>query len=282
MTRWGERKKIFLLGDKGQLGTQVKFAAEGEHIDISSHYALDLTDHDMIDRVLEEVCPDVVINCAAYTAVDKAEREQEIAFAVNAEAVQRLASWCAANERHLVHISTDYVFSGSKPLYEPYTEADAPFPVSIYGQSKLLGEENIKNEDFELYSILRTAWLYGANGNNFLKTMLRLVLGSPEREYKVVSDQFGSPTSADAMVRQIKSIVANEAYGTFHAASHGYCSWYELACEFFAQLGLEHNLVPCTTQEYPTLAARPANSILDNVRLRSINLDLFVDWRDDL
>jgi dTDP-4-dehydrorhamnose reductase len=275
-------KKILLVGDRGQLGSQVLAQSGGANIILASDYQLDLTSPSALKNILDEIQPEVLINCAAYTAVDKAESQQELAFALNAAGPQLLAKWCAANNSHLVHISTDYVFSGLKPLYEVYGEADVTEPVSIYGQSKLLGEQQIKNQDNERYSILRTAWLYGFYGQNFLKTMLRLVLSDPQREYKVVNDQYGSPTSADALARQIQAVVDSEVYGTFHATSHGYCSWYEFACEFLGQLGVEYNFIPCTTAEYPSAAPRPINSLLGNERLSEIDLDFFVHWRDDL
>jgi len=275
-------RKIFVAGDQGQLGRQLLESIDHATVAGASQFDLDLRDANRCCDILDDIKPDVIVNCAAYTAVDAAEQDQEAAFAVNAEVPAMLARWCAANGCHLVQISTDYVFSGRKPLFESYTEADLTEPVSVYGRSKLLGEESIKLHESLRYSILRTAWLYGVHGSNFLKTMLRLVLAQPERDFKVVSDQFGSPTSTDALVREIHGVINNHAYGTFHATSHGYCSWYEFACEFFAELGIEHCLRPCSTADYPTAAQRPANSILANDRLLQLGLDFFVDWRDDL
>ncbi|MBT8148334.1 MAG: dTDP-4-dehydrorhamnose reductase [Pseudomonadales bacterium] len=282
MNPLGGARKILVTGDRGQLGCRVINTIANAEVVTASSCELDLRDSLNCASILDRVQPDVIINCAAYTAVDDAEHDQHTAFAVNADGPKTLASWSAANDCHLVHVSTDYVFSGSKPLFESYLESDATGPVSIYGKSKLLGEENIRQQDNLQYSILRTAWLYGAQGRNFLKTMLRLVIKQPEREFKVVSDQFGSPTSADSLTRAILGVVDNAACGTFHATSHGYCSWFELACEFFAGLGIEHRLAPCTTAEYPTAARRPANSILANARLNELDLDFFMHWRDDL
>ena len=279
---WASDKKFLVTAANGQLGSQLLADNTESNIIALSRKELDIADPQLCERVLRKLSPDVIVNCAAWTAVDAAETQQQETFLINAEGPKMLADWCVNNNAYLLHISTDYVFSGAKPLYEPYIETDSPDPTSVYGQSKLQGEKNIQAAGSERYSILRTAWLYGANGKNFLKAMLRLVLSDPQKEFKVVDDQFGSPTSVDALARQIKVVAKAEAYGLYHASAHGYCSWYELACEFFALLDVDHNLVPCTTTEFPTPAKRPVNSILGNQHLQDQGIDVFLSWQDEL
>jgi dTDP-4-dehydrorhamnose reductase len=279
---WQSNKKILLTGAAGQLGNALLSNASDDNLVALARQQLDLGDTDKIVQALNAETPAIVINCAAWTAVDAAEDNQETAFAVNAEAPRILANWCIQNNAYLLHVSTDYVFSGNKPLFEPYSETDQPDPVSVYGKSKLLGEQYIVNSGIQQYAILRTAWLYGAVGKNFLKTMLRLVLADPARELKVVDDQYGSPTSVDAVARQISAVLGNQLQGIYHATAHGFCSWYSFACEFFSLLNLPHNLEPCTTSEYPTPASRPENSILENTRLAEQDCDTFLSWQDEL
>lgn len=283
---------ILLLGDSGQLGTALQLlfsstAASGSTFIRGSDYQLDLGDREVVLAILNDVRPEIIINAAAYTAVDLAEQEREQAFRVNADGPATLAKWCADHNATLIHISTDYVFAGDKPLYQAYSEDDPVSPVSVYGQSKLAGEQHIQSAMQQNYAILRTAWLYGAQGKNFIKTMLRLVCDKPEQTFKVVDDQYGSPTSTAALARQIlmlldKRYSAAGLQGVYHATSTGHCSWYQFACEFFALMQIDHNLVPCSTEEYPTPARRPANSILANSRLADLGVDSFVPWQDDL
>lgn len=276
-------KKILLLGDRGQLGAQfLKSVSDDGSITTASDFSLDISNQSKLLEVLNIVSPHVVINCAAFTAVDIAEEEPEKAFAVNSIPLKTLAQWCDTAESHLIHVSTDYVFSGDKPLFEAYVETDTVGPLSVYGKSKLLGEEAIRKVGSERFSILRTAWLYGIERKNFLKTVLRLAMSDPEKMIKIVNDQYGSPTSVDSLVRQIHMVLDQKVYGTLHAASHGYCSWYDLAKEFLLLMGVSNNFIPCTTEEYPTIAPRPKNSILANQILMDLNVDCFLDWRDDL
>lgn len=276
-------QKILVTGGRGQLGTAVtRCLADDFDCVAKSSAEFDLTEAEQCIARLDEVMPDVVVNCAAYTAVDKAEEDAERAFKVNAEAPAMLAKWCAEHDKFLLHVSTDYVFAGDKPLFEAYREDEATSPLSVYGQSKLLGEQNIEAAMTDRYAILRTAWLYGSEGSNFLKTMLRIAPLSATKEIKVVDDQFGSPTSADSLARQIRAVIEARAEGVFHATSHGYCSWFDLADAFLAQLGVEHQFKRCSTAQYPTAAKRPTNSILANYRLASLGLDVFTDWSDEL
>lgn len=231
-------------------------------------------------KKLNELKPEVIVNCAAYTAVDACETDPAC-WKVNADGPKYLAEWAVANGAFFVHVSTDYVFGADKPLFQPLRESDEPNPVSEYGRSKLAGEKAILDSNAKA-AILRTAWLYGATGKNFLKTMLRLALQSPEREIRVVNDQFGSPTWSHTLARQIEAVVAAKATGVFHATSEGYGSWYDLANRFLSLMDVPFCMVPCTTAEYPTPAKRPFNSILENTHAKALGINQFMDWKEEL
>lgn len=272
---------ILILGANGQLGQDCKEVLSGSYA-VSGY---DLPDLDISSRAdvvekLNRVEPEFLVNCAAYTAVDACE-DDLTCWKVNAEAPGYLAEWAAQNGAFLVHISTDYVFDGEKPLFEAYRKADLPSPVSEYGRSKQAGEKAVLTSGADA-AVLRTAWLYGAHGKNFLKTMLRLTLQDPKREIRVVNDQFGSPTWSHTLARQIKMVVEANAKGVFHAASTGYCSRYDLAKTFLEMMEVPHRIVPCTTAEYPTPAKRPVNSILENTALKKAGLNIFQSWQMEL
>lgn len=222
----------------------------------------------------------MIVNCAAYTAVDACETDKSC-WKANADLPGHLAEWVEENGAFLVHVSTDYVFSGDKPLFEASVETDGPAPISEYGKSKLAGELAIA-ERTKRFAILRTAWLYGASGKNFLKTMLRLTLQNTGKEFKVVNDQYGSPTWSRTLARQIRAVIEQRATGIFHASSEGYCTWYDLACTFLDALGIEHRFVPCTSDEFPTPTKRPANSILENAHAKELGINVFRDWKVEL
>lgn len=269
-------KKILIIGCNGQLGTdcmQVLSGADG--IDFPE---IDISDRFQCLENLDELAPSVIVNCAAYTAVDACETDPNC-WKVNADGPKHLAEWAAANGAFLVHVSTDYVFSGDKPLFQALEESDAPNPVSEYGKSKLAGEQAVLESGADA-AILRTAWLYGAHGNNFLKTMLRLAKQGIDA--RVVNDQFGSPTWAHTLARQISAVIDAGATGIFHATSEGYCSWYDLACEFLNQMDVPHHFSPCSSDEYPTPARRPTNSILENAALKKLNLNVSNHWKIEL
>lgn len=274
-------QNILITGSKGQLGTDcLDVFREIPHL-----VGVDLPEVDLCDRMqcfelLDRVRPEVIVNCAAYTAVDACETDPSC-WKANAELPGHLAEWTDANNAFLAHVSTDYVFSGDKPLFQPVLEIDVPDPISEYGKSKLAGEQLI-TEQTDRYAILRTAWLYGAHGKNFLKTMLRLTLQNPGREFKVVNDQYGSPTWSHTLARQLSKVVDEQASGLFHASSEGYCTWYDLACAFLDGLNIPHNFVPCSTDEFPTPTKRPANSILENTHLKNRGINVFQDWKTDL
>lgn len=270
--------RTLIIGHKGQLGTDcLSVMPEASGIDLPE---INIADRFQCSEKLSSLRPEVIVNCAAYTAVDACESDP-LCWKVNANGPRHLAEWAAANGAFLVHISTDYVFRGDKPLFEPLVETEIPAPVSEYGKSKLAGEQAVLASGAKA-AILRTAWLYGANGKNFLKTMLRLAMQNPEKEIRVVSDQFGSPTWSHTLARQIAAVIEAQATGVFHATSEGYCSWFDLASRFLQLMDVPHRIAPCTTKEYPTPAKRPANSILENAALKKAGLNSFEDWRVEL
>ncbi|NOU35961.1 MAG: dTDP-4-dehydrorhamnose reductase [Kiritimatiellaceae bacterium] len=270
---------VLVIGCNGQLGADCMsvFGARAIGIDLPE---IDITDRGQCFGKLDAIRPSAIVNCAAYTAVDACETDPAC-WKVNATGPKHLAEWAAKNGAYLVHISTDYVFSGGNPLFESSVETDIPAPVSEYGKSKLAGEQAVLESGADA-AILRTAWLYGAHGKNFLKTMLRLALQNPDREIRVVNDQFGSPTWSYTLARQIAAVVKVRATGIFHATSEGYCSWFDLASRFLQRMAVPHRIAPCTTADYPTPARRPANSILENAALKQRGLNLFETWDVEL
>jgi dTDP-4-dehydrorhamnose reductase len=274
----GENSPINLLqfGRSGQLGGALVEALakeKGFRLAVLGRGDADFTKPQAIEKaILEAPELDIVVNTVAYTAVDRAEAEQELAHRVNAEAVGHLARACRARGVPLVHISTDYVYDGAKS--GPYLESDAPGPINVYGQTKLAGEELIRGH-IPAHVILRTSWIFSARGQNFLKTMLRL--GAEREEVRVVDDQWGAPTSATDLANAIITIARQIAgadrpalFGTFHFADAGETSWYGFAEEIFRQARLHARAVPISTAEYPTPARRPQNSRLDTGKISRI------------
>ncbi len=271
--------KVLICGGNGQLGwdCQRVFGKENE-VAAYDLPELDITDKGRVDAVVTGFMPDVVINCAAYTQVDKCETEIELARLVNVDGPGFIAEACKAVNAAMVHISTDYVFDGAKEPPDAYTERDEVNPLSVYGKTKLEGERRVA-QITDNHIIVRTAWLYGINGSNFLKTMLRLAMLNPEKQIKVVDDQFGSPTWSLRLALQLERLVQIKGQGIYHATAEGYCSWYELAVYFLKQIEVPFNIVPCTTADYPTAAKRPANSILENARLKRSDNNRMTGWR---
>lgn len=278
---------ILVIGESGQLAQTLVCTANEDQVPLiaAGRAKLDVMNSDSVLTTIEQSAPSVVINAAAYTTVDKAETESEAAFAVNAQAVAHLAAACAKSDIPLIHISTDYVYDGSKAT--PYVETDSVAPINAYGRSKLAGEELLRSTHAK-HIIVRTAWLYSPFGNNFLKTMLRL--GAARREVTVVNDQHGNPTYAPhlaaailAVARRISGGDADGLWGTYHATGSGEATWCEFAQEIFdvgRQLGLDlGNAVPITTSQYPTPAKRPANSRLDCSLLQQRFGVKLPDWR---
>jgi dTDP-4-dehydrorhamnose reductase len=274
--------KIVITGGHGQLGSDVSTLLDPAHDVLScSSQELDISDKEQVAATLSRHQPDVVINCAAYTAVDDCETEKTHAWLVNATGPENLAIQMERRGGRLIHISTDYVFDGNKSPTESYSEDDPVAPLSEYGKSKLAGENAITTHSSN-HLILRTAWLYGWKGKNFLKTMLRLVLADPTRELKVVDDQYGSLTWTATLARQIQAVLSSEMQGIAHATAEDASTWYQGACYFLDAMGVPYRLAPCTTKEYPTPAHRPANSILNNCRLDKAGLSVFRTWQEDI
>ncbi len=278
----GTKPRLMLIGARGQLGFDCKeiFSPSFE-IESFSSDDLDLTRPDDVSAAVLNFRPGIIINTAAYTRVDDCEADSERAQFVNAESPARLADAARRCGALMVQISTDYVFSGDKVVPKGYAEGDKVSPVSVYGCSKLAGEEAVATAGCS-YLIVRTAWLYGINGHNFLKTMLRLSLSEPGRERRVVDDQFGCLTWSWRLAQQLLCLVESEKRGLYHAVGEGSTSWFQVATRFLELMEVEHRLVPCTTAEYPTLARRPANSILLNRRLKEDGLLVMRPWQEDL
>jgi dTDP-4-dehydrorhamnose reductase len=276
--------KILVTGAKGQLGSEIKFLSpqydyEFIFIDLDE---LDLTKLDEIPTYLSNQNPDFIINCAAYTAVDKAEDDIELAEIINAKAPKIIAEYCAKSDCRLIHISTDYVFDGD--FKRPIVETDTPNPKSVYGQSKLNGENAIKELLVNVY-IIRTSWVYSEFGNNFVKTMLRL--GKEKDKINVVSDQFGTPTWARDLAHAILKIIGQiengiDHPGIYHYSNEGVISWYDFAIEIMSLAKLNCKVNPITTSDFPTKANRPKYSVLDKTKIKEIMKVQIPNWRESL
>ncbi len=255
--------KILVTGANGMLGQDLCPILEDEDFDVieTDINNLDITNTDNIEEVFDLYKPDFVVHCAAYTNVDKAEEEKELAFKINAEGTENLANACKKADIPILYISTDYVFDGTKK--GKYLPDDKTNPINIYGASKLAGEEAVRKND--KYYIARTSWLYGHHGKNFVETMLSL---KDKEELKVVDDQIGCPTWTVELANAIVKIIKEKMpYGTYHTCGSGHTSWFGFAQKIFELYGINVNLIPCTTNEFPRKAKRPANSIMENNRI---------------
>ena len=280
-------KKVLLIGAKGQVGQELQLTLQslGEVISIGRE-ELDLTNSEKISQLIREIHPDYLVNAAAYTAVDKAETEPDLAYSINAIAPKIMAESAEKIKAKFLHISTDYVFDGRKNT--PYLETDLTNPLGVYGQSKLRGEEEIKTVNSQAI-ILRTAWVYGSYGkSNFVKTMLRL--GKEREELKVVVDQVGSPTWAKDIATAITHLLINvdNPPGIYNFTNSGVASWFDLTKAIFEEAKISgiplkiQRVIPITTAEYPTPAVRPAYSVLSGQKI-SQQLDYIPPyWRDSL
>jgi len=275
-------RKIVVIGAKGQLGSEFQ-QLEKNYPSFKFYFydvaEMDIVNRQLVERGIEELKPDYLINCAAYTAVDIAETEKELAFAINSDAVKNLALSCSKHNVHFIHISTDYVFDGEAT--EPYQENSDLNPTNVYGQSKLKGEEEALNGDKDVI-IIRTAWVYSAYGNNFVKTMLRLMSNRPE--ISVVADQFGSPTYAYDLAKAIMDIITSGKWvpGIYHFTNEGVISWFEFAEQIKNIRKLSSTINAITTAEYPTPAKRPKYSVLDKTKIqKTYSLELR-NWRESL
>ncbi|MGN0661479.1 MAG: dTDP-4-dehydrorhamnose reductase [Oscillospiraceae bacterium] len=282
---------IIITGSKGQLGNQLcSIIKNGSSQlgEIPSEYKnctvtavdvdeLDITDSAAVNEFIGRVKPDIVINCAAMTNVNGCEEMLETAMKVNAIGPRNLAAACEKAGAKLVHVSTDYVFGGTGNV--PYTEWDVCAPQSVYGKSKLLGESYVK-EQCKKYFIVRTAWLYGDVGGNFVRTMIKL--GTAKDEITVVNDQRGNPTYAEDLAHHILKLAVTDEYGIYHCTGEGECSWYDFAVEIMKDFGIDCKVKPCTTEEYPTPAKRPEYSSLRNLMLECTVGNEMRDWKEAL
>lgn len=271
--------KLLLIGRNGQVGRALEacLAPLGEVIAFDRQ-GLDLAKTDQIVSVVRDIKPAVIVNAAAYTAVDQAETEPVVANAINAQGPAILAEEAKKLGALLVHYSTDYVFDGTKAT--PYVEDDTPNPLSVYGRSKLAGELAIQAASGR-HIILRTSWVYGAEGRNFLLTMLRLA--RQKDELRVVDDQIGAPTSNELIARTTAAILASNAdlHGLYHLCAAGQTSWAGFAKMIIAQAGLQTRVVPISSAEYPVAAKRPLNSRLATTRLTAATGIAVPDWKED-
>ncbi|UKS24976.1 dTDP-4-dehydrorhamnose reductase [Paenibacillus sp. HWE-109] len=270
--------KILVTGANGQLGQDVvKLLGANHEVHGYGRDQLDITNESQCMEVITALRPDVVIHSAAYTAVDLAETEVKQAYAVNADGTKNLVIAAESVGAKFCYISTDYVFDGTSVT--PYKEDDLTNPQSVYGKSKRAGEQYIESLSSK-YFIVRTSWVYGSYGTNFVKTMLNQA--KTRDSLKVVSDQLGSPTYTIDLALFLEQLVMTEKYGIYHASNSGSCSWYEFACAIFEESGLKVNVEPCTTEEFPRPAPRPRNSVMEHGTIRANGFEDLRPWREGL
>ena len=271
------KKRVMITGANGQLGRAVnlQYADSGEYELINTDVGeLDITNIDKVMTFVREVKPYAIINCAAYTAVDACEKEEDLAFRINAIGPRNLSIAATETGAKMMHVSTDYVFDGNGT--RPYRETDPTGPQGAYGRTKLAGEDFVR-EFSDRHFIVRTAWLYG-DGKNFVKTMLRL--SETNDKVRVVMDQVGSPTSADELAKAIAYLLHTENSGLFHGTCEGDCSWAQFTEEIFRLAGKNTIVEAITSEEYAAAAKRPAYSILENYMLKMTTDFMFADWHD--
>lgn len=279
--------KVFVTGVKGQLGYDVMRELEKRDydavgVDIEE---MDITDNKSVDKVITDANPDVVIHCAAWTAVDLAEDEDKKAkvHLVNAVGTENIAKVCKKLDCKMIYLSTDYVFDGQGT--RPWKPDDEKHPLNVYGKSKYEGELAVERW-LEKYFIVRIAWVFGENGKNFVRTMLNL--GKTHDKITVVDDQIGSPTYTPDLAKLLVDMAESEKYGTYHATNEGFCSWYEFACEIFKQASefdqayKNVSVLPVTSDKYPSKAKRPSNSRMNKDKLNENGFERLPDWQDAL
>jgi len=288
-------KRIILTGYTGQLGHEITKRLECDYnnyfletsekiiLDKSRSKEFDITDKNFVLEYINAIKPDVIINCAAYTNVDQAEENYEEAFRVNSLGPRNLAIAAEFVGAKLIHISTDYVFDGKGVIVNgekmPYREYDVPGPINVYGKTKLLGENYVR-EFCSRYFIIRTSWLYGENGSNFVKTILRLA--KEKGKLQVVNDQIGNPTNAEDLAGHILKLAFTDEYGIYHCTGNGIASWYDFACKIVEYAGIGCIVEPVTSEQYARKAKRPSYSCLDNMMLRSTIGDNMRYWEEAL
>ncbi len=271
--------KVLVTGIKGQLGHDVM-----ERLREKNHEAvgvdleeMDITDESAVNDVMDRVRPQAVIHCAAYTAVDRAEDEEEMCRRVNAVGTAYIAKACQRHDCKLLYLSTDYIFTGEgERPWEPEDEAD---PLNVYGQTKYEGEQAIE-ACLEKYFIVRISWVFGVNGSNFIRTMLRL--GEERGAVSVVDDQIGSPTYTYDLASLLVDMIESDRYGIYHATNEGFCSWYEFAVEIFRQAKMDVEVTPVGTDAFPAKAKRPKNSRMSKEKLIQNGFQKLPSWQDAL
>jgi len=272
--------KALITGCKGQLGLellkQMTISKNNYQLIETDIHNLDITDQSKVFKLLDEQNPDIIINCAAYTNVDMCETDELNAFRVNAIGAHNLSVGAYRAGARIVQVSTDYVFDGAGDY--PKKEYDAINPQSNYGRSKALGEKLVRETNPQHF-IVRTAWLYG-NGNNFVRTMLRLA--KERKSIDVVGDQIGTPTSTVDLSRCIINLIQTENYGTYHATNEGYCSWYDFSKKIFELKGIDISVNKITTEQLKRPVNRPHYSVLDNYMLKLLNMNTFRSWEESL
>lgn len=270
--------KILVTGYKGQLGYDVVNEAisrniEAVGVDVEE---MDITEAKQVENVIKEGNYDAVVHCAAWTAVDKAEDEVELCTKVNVQGTKNIANVCKELDIPMMYFSTDYVFDGQGET--PWSEYDQRDPLNVYGQTKYEGELIV--EKLAKHFIVRIAWVFGKNGNNFIKTMLRL--GNERGAVSVVNDQVGSPTYTFDLAKLVVDMIQSDKYGTYHATNEGLCSWYEFACEIFKQAGISVDVTPVDSDTFPVKAKRPKNSRMHRSELDKNGFNRLPSWQDAL
>ena len=277
--------KVLVTGVKGQLGYDVmnelaRRGYEGVGVDVAE---MDITDSEAVEKVMTEVQPDKVVHCAAWTAVDAAEDNQEVCHKVNVDGTANIAKMCGKLDIPMVYISTDYVFDGQGT--RPWEPDDERHPLNVYGQTKYEGELAVE-ELVEKFFTVRIAWVFGVNGKNFIKTMLRI--GKERGAASVVDDQIGSPTYTYDLARLLVDMIQTDKYGRYHATNEGLCSWYEFACEIFKQAAEidpaygKVSVSPVSSDQYPAKAKRPSNSRMSKEKLTENGFEKLPTWQDAL
>ena len=269
-------KRVLVTGAAGQLGHDVLRQLTNVDAIGCDRAEMDLCDSQEIRDYLEIIAPDAIIHCGAYTAVDKAEDDRDMCFAVNEEATKEISEYCKRKDTLLIYISTDYVFDGTKPT--PYLETDPPEPIGVYGLSKYLGETHVRQ--VKRHFIVRISWVFGHHGANFVKTMLKL--SQVRNSLTVVADQYGSPTYTEDLAPILIKMLDSNKYGTYHATNEGFCSWFDFARKIFEVKGITMDLIPVTSDQYPTRAKRPANSRMSKSKLKESGIGTLPTWEDAL
>lgn len=274
--------KILLLGSTGMLGCDCKEVLSEEHEIIApGRDQLDIMSWDGVIELLQQISPDVVLNCAGFTDVDACESEEFLVRKSNVEGPRNLAQGAARFQCKLIHISSDYIFDGQKMVPQPYFEDDTPNPLSAYGKSKMESEVAVR-ENSPNHIIVRSSWLYGLHGNNFVHSIIRQAMDKRKKTLVVVNDQFGSPTWTYRVALQIKELIHADSRGTYHATAESYCTRFECAAHVVKKLNLKATLEPCRIEDLPAKAKRPVNCLLENRLLKKQGINIMSHWKEDL